>query len=64
MARTSSFPLYDELKFDGRLGEILRTWRAEGKSIDDISYLLRAEHDVKVSRSTVLRWLDKAEEAA
>lgn len=65
MARTSTFPLYDELKFEGRLAPLLLQWKDdEGKSVDDIVFLLRSEHDVAVSRSTVVRWLDLARTAA
>lgn len=60
MARTSSFPLYDEFKFDGKLGELIRGWKAEGKTVDDIAFILRAEHEVPVSRSTVGRWVAHA----
>lgn len=65
MARTSSFPIYDDLKFGGRLASVLLRWRDdEGKSVDDIVFLLRSEHDVAVSRSTVVRWLELARTAA
>lgn len=64
MSRTSSFPLYDEMKFGGKLADLLRQWRDEDKSLDDITYLLRSEHEVHVSRSTVKRWVDQAEAAA
>lgn len=58
MARTSSFPLYDQLKFDGRLAETLTAWRDDEKlSVDEIAFRLRSDHGVVVSRSTVARWL-------
>lgn len=61
MARTSSFPIYDELKFDGQLAAVLLRWRDEEEmSVDDIVFILRSEHDVVVSRSTVVRWLELA----
>lgn len=64
MARTSSFPLYDELKYGGRLGETLLRWRdADGLSLDDILVRLR-EDGVQISRSTVGRWLAIADERA
>lgn len=62
MARTSSFPVYDRLKFGGRLAETLTAWRADGLSIDEVMIRLHAE-DVPVSRSTVVRWLDIATQA-
>lgn len=64
MARTSSFPLYDELKFEGRLTEILTAWRDAKKPIDEVTFLLRSEHDVHVSRSTVKRWYDRIDTEA
>ncbi len=65
MARTSSFPIYDELKFDGQLASVLLRWRDdEDRSVDDIVFLLRSQHDVTVSRSTVVRWLELARCAA
>lgn len=65
MARTSSFPLYDQLKFEGRLAETLTTWRDDEKlSVDEIAFRLRSDHDVVVSRSTVARWLVLADGAA
>ena len=63
MARTSSFPVYDRLKFGGRLAETLTTWRAEDDlSIDEVMIRLHGM-DVPVSRSTVVRWLDIAKAA-
>lgn len=48
---------------DGRLAELLTTWRDAGLSTDEIAFKLR-DRDVKVSGSTVARWLKDIEMAA
>lgn len=55
--RTSSFPLYDRL-IPGGLRPLLASLAAEGLSMEDITYKLRSEHEVTVSKATVRRWLD------
>ena len=55
MARTSTLDLYDRL-LDGQMRVLLRQWRAEGLSLDEMAYRLR-DLDVTASRSTVGRWL-------
>lgn len=61
--RTSTFPLYDRL-CGGQLAEILTGWQAEGLSQEEMTYRLRESHDVRVSKSTVRRWLAELTEAA
>ena len=55
MARTSTLDLYDRL-LDGQVRVLLRQWREEGLSLDEMAYRLR-DMDVTASRSTVGRWL-------
>lgn len=64
MGRTATFPIYDELKFEGRLGATLLAWRDEGLTVDAIWLRLLNEHDVDVSRSTVDRWITRAQKQA
>lgn len=59
--RTSTFHAWDRA-LGGRLPEILLELRAEGLSPEDIGFRLRTEYDVKVSRSTIARWLTIAED--
>lgn len=56
MARSSTYHLHDRL-LNGRLGPMLLDWTAEGNSAEDIAYELRRHHDIRVSISTVHRWL-------
>lgn len=63
MARTSTYHLHDRL-LQGRLGDLLLGWRQSDKTAEDIAYLLRSEHDLKVSVSTVHRWLAIAQSEA
>lgn len=61
MGRSSTtHPLVDRI-LDGRLDELLLTWRAENQSLQDITFRLRSEHDVKVSVATVHRWVSDLE---
>lgn len=53
----TTFPLVDRL-LDGRLAEILTSWRAEGLSYETMARRLEADHDVTVSIATVYRWCD------
>lgn len=53
--RNPVFPLLDRI-LDGQLEDMLRSWRSEGETYAEIAFLLRTEHDVKVSTSMVLRW--------
>lgn len=55
MARTSTLDLYDRL-LAGQMRVLLRQWRDEGLSLDEMAYRLR-DLDVTASRSTVGRWL-------
>lgn len=55
MARTSSFDLYDRI-LDGKLRQILADLRAEGHSLEEIAFRLRAL-DVQASGGTIGRWL-------
>lgn len=63
MARTSTYALHDRL-LGGRLGALLLEARAEGKTVEDIAFELRRDHDLKVSVSTLHRWLPIAEAEA
>jgi hypothetical protein len=63
MARTGTYPIYDRL-LDGQLGALLLKWKAEGGTVEDAAFRLRSEHDIKVSVSTVHRWLALAESDA
>jgi hypothetical protein len=56
MARSTTYPLVDRI-LDGRLGEILTTWRGEGLTLLEMTFRLRTEHDIKVSVATVQRWI-------
>ena len=55
MARTSTYPLHDRA-LDGKLTPLLSELRKSGMSYEDITYKLRSEHDMSVTRSTVRRW--------
>lgn len=57
MARTSTFHLYDRL-LGGQLGSLLL---AESKSVEDIVFELRRDHDIKISTATAYRWIAIAE---
>lgn len=50
------YPLVDRI-LDGRLDDILRAWAADDLSPTEMAFRLRLEHDIKVSPSTVTRWL-------
>lgn len=58
--RTSTYTAWDRA-LDGRLTELLLELRAGGSTYDQIVDILRDEHDVHVSRTTVLRWVGIAE---
>lgn len=53
--RNSTFPLHDRA-LDGKLEGLLRGWRAEGLSLEEITFRLRTEHGTTVSVATVHRW--------
>lgn len=61
--RTSTYTAWDRA-LGGELSAILSTYRADGLSLDDITYKLRSVHDIKVSKSTVARWVTIAEHEA
>lgn len=67
MGRTRTFPLYDRI-LNGQLASTLHAWKAEGLSIEEITWRLREEHDIRVSIATVHRWFaqiaDDAEDQA
>jgi len=58
MARTSTFLLYDRI-LNGKLEPLLLAWRAEGVSVTDMAFRLRAQEQIKVAPETVRRWLRK-----
>jgi hypothetical protein len=49
MARSSTFPLVDRI-LDGRLGDLLTDWRAEGATFQDIAYQGLDRHCPAVGR--------------
>lgn len=55
MARASSFDLYNRI-LDGKLRDILAELRAEGNSLEEIAFRLRAMN-VQASGGTIGRWL-------
>lgn len=55
MAQGSQYHLHDRL-LGGRLGPLLIEWRASEVPAEEIVYILRSEHGIKVSAATVLRW--------
>lgn len=60
MARTSTLDLYDRL-LDGQVRPLLKQWRAEGLSLDEMAYRLR-DRQVTASRSTIGRWLHRIDQ--
>ena len=57
------YPLVDRI-LDGRLDAILSDWKNAGLSPTEMAFRLRLEHDIKVSPSTVLRWLAESDQGA
>jgi IS30 family transposase len=55
--KTSTYPAWDRA-VGGQLEAILRGYNAAGLSAEEITYRLRDDHDVRISRSTTYRWLD------
>lgn len=43
----------------GRLSDVLRSYVDAGLKAEEITYRLRDEHDIRISRSTTYRWLEK-----
>jgi hypothetical protein len=62
MARASTLPVWDRA-LQGQLKPLLAAWRDEKVPLEEMTFRLRAEHDVKVSARTVRRWLLELEEA-
>jgi hypothetical protein len=58
-----TFPLHDRA-LGGRLGPLLRRYKADGLSWDEIRNRLRDDHGIDVSARTVGRWLADLERAA
>lgn len=58
MSSSSTFPLHDRA-LDGQLPKLLRKWRKQGISYQEIAFLLRSEHDVVVNGTTVMRWCNE-----
>lgn len=54
---TAQFLMADRLT-EGRLADILRETRAEGKSYEAIARLLHADHGVVVTAQTLTNWCD------
>jgi hypothetical protein len=63
MPGTPSFRNADRVA-KGRLLEIIRSGLADGRSAEQISRLLYAEHGIEVSGPTLRRWLADFDEAA
>jgi intein-encoded DNA endonuclease-like protein len=61
--RTSTYTAWDRA-LNGELSSVLAGYRASGMSLDDITHQLRADHDIRVSKSTVARWVVIAEHEA
>lgn len=55
--QTPQFRMADQV-VGGRLTDILAGYRAAGHPPEHISRLLYAEHELAVSRQTLVRWLD------
>lgn len=60
MGRTSTYHLHDRL-LGGTLKALLLESKAQGKTAEDIAFELRRDYDLKVSVSTVHRWVAIAE---
>lgn len=60
MARTSTYELHDRLT-GGRLGALLLEAKAGDKTMEDIAFELRRDFDLRVSVSTVHRWMQRFE---
>lgn len=43
---------------NGRLGDVLRSYVDAGFKAEEITYRLRDEHNIRISRSTTYRWLE------
>lgn len=56
MARTSTYPLVDRA-LGGRLDTLLSQWQADKVPLSEMSFKLRTEHGIKVSASTLGRWI-------
>lgn len=55
MARSSTIPLVNRI-IPGGLEPFLRAARDNDETFADITYRLRAEHDIRVTEETVRRW--------
>lgn len=58
MSRLSTFPLHDRA-LDGQLKPILKRFRRQGVSYNDIAFRLRDEHQIVVTATTVMRWCNE-----
>jgi hypothetical protein len=58
--RTTTYTAWDRA-LNGELSSVLARYRAAGLSFDDITHQLRVDHDIRVSKSTVARWVVIAE---
>lgn len=61
--RTSSFTAWDRA-LDGKLVDLLARYRTDGLTFDDIVDRLRDDYDLRISRSTISRWVAIAEAEA
>lgn len=59
MANRSTFPLVDRL-LEGTLADTLIAWDDEDVKPEEMAFRLRSEHGVRLSSSTVRRWVEKA----
>lgn len=53
--RQPTYALHDRI-MEGQLASFLRDHRAAGESWDEISDVLRDEHDLRVNAKTLARW--------
>lgn len=57
MKPSPNFRMADRLA-DGKLAEIITTYRLEGLSFDDIARRLFADHGIEVTRQTIANWAE------
>lgn len=62
MGTEGAFPLLNDLT-EGKLGEHIITWRADGLRLIDVRNRLQDEYGIDVSIETVRRWIVKASAA-
>lgn len=53
--QTSRLPLVERL-VGGDLAGLLRRWRTEGLTLDQMAVKMQTDHDIPVTRETLRRW--------